>query len=192
MIDPTTCHHDRLAPIWDAAATRVVGAYCDDCAAPVLPAREPIHEVSAAAGAPHCGNCAAWLAQDDPYVQRIAEWELACGMTLPWAPTLFDKAKQVLRVRLLREEVDELEAAFWAGDIVEVADALGDIDYLTQGAAVLQGIPLYEVFCEIHRSNMTKVSGGVVIKRDDGKILKPSSYEAPDLLSVLARHQPHA
>ncbi len=72
-------------------------------------------------------------------------------------------------------------------DLVEVADALGDITYVVNGAAHSFNIPLDEVVDEIHRSNMTKLdpATGKPIIREDGKILKPASYERPNIKSVL-------
>lgn len=61
---------------------------------------------------------------------------------------------------------------------IAVADALGDLAYVVAGAAVTWGIPLGEVFQEIHRSNMTKSRANV---RADGKILKGPEYDPPDL-----------
>ena len=74
-------------------------------------------------------------------------------------------------------------------DLVGAADALGDLEYVVNGAAIGMGIPLPEVVEEIHRSNMTKLGAdGKPIYRADGKILKGPDYEPPrirDLLDVL-------
>lgn len=93
-----------------------------------------------------------------------------------------------LRHKLIQEEVDELKEAIDSNDIVEIADALGDILYLVYGTGVVMGISLDEVFNEIHKSNMTKISlDGQVFLREDGKILKPSSYIPPDIHSILMK-----
>ncbi len=91
-----------------------------------------------------------------------------------------------LRLKLIREEVRELRDALAEGDRVAVADALADIAYVVVGSAVTWGIPLAEVFAEVHRSNMTKRGGE---KRGDGKILKPAWYEPPDIAGVLKREK---
>jgi predicted HAD superfamily Cof-like phosphohydrolase len=71
-------------------------------------------------------------------------------------------------------------------DIVAVADALGDIEYVVNGMALGMGINLPAVVSEIHRSNMTKLGAdGKPVYREDGKILKGESYEPPNLLPVL-------
>ena len=105
--------------------------------------------------------------------------------------------ERVLRMNLIWEEVHELAAALglaydsimddWfdigaSADTVEVADALADIDYVVQGAALVFGIPQDDTFAEVHRSNMAKVGGPV---REDGKKLKPPGWTPPDIAGVL-------
>lgn len=71
-------------------------------------------------------------------------------------------------------------------DLVEVADALGDNDYVTAGAALEFGIPHDAVVSEIHRSNMTKTGeDGKPIYNDAGKIMKGPNYEPPQIAAVL-------
>jgi predicted HAD superfamily Cof-like phosphohydrolase len=60
---------------------------------------------------------------------------------------------------MLREELDEYAAAAAADDVVAVADALADLAYVLYGTALVHGIPLDEVFEEVHRSNLTKADG---------------------------------
>lgn len=121
-----------------------------------------------------------------------------------------DVPEKILRMNLIEEEVRELGEALglyrdWDGlwqeatgminlpsgkvvgevDTVEVADALADIDYVVQGAALVFGLPHDEVFAEVHRSNMAKLVNGEVIRREDGKILKPEGWTPPDVAGVL-------
>lgn len=71
-------------------------------------------------------------------------------------------------------------------DLVGVADALGDLEYVVNGAAIEYGIDLPEVVAEIHRSNMTKLGDdGNPIYREDGKVLKGPNYEEPNIAKVL-------
>lgn len=94
-----------------------------------------------------------------------------------------------MRLALITEELDELVDACAAGDIVEIADALADLEYVVLGAGHTFGLPSQAVFDEVHRSNMAKVGpGGKVIKREDGKILKPAHWTPPDVAGVLAKH----
>lgn len=67
-------------------------------------------------------------------------------------------------------------------DIIEAADAMGDILYVVYGLALEMGVNLRDVFNEIHASNMTKLGeNGEVIRRDDGKILKGPGYVKPNI-----------
>ena len=67
-------------------------------------------------------------------------------------------------------------------DIIEAADALGDILYVVYGLALEMGVNIRDVFNEIHASNMTKLDdNGNVVKREDGKILKGDNYAKPNI-----------
>ena len=91
-----------------------------------------------------------------------------------------------LRIELIREELQELIDACGARDIVEVADALTDILYVTYGAAHSFGIPIDACFKEVQRSNMSKLGeDGKPIYREDGKVMKGPGYSVPDLKNVL-------
>lgn len=97
-----------------------------------------------------------------------------------------DDARLKLRLDLIEEEFDELKTATAERDIVEMADALGDILYVVCGMALEAGIPLQAVVREIQASNMTKLGAdGNVIRREDGKILKGPNYMKPNIRSVL-------
>ena len=74
-------------------------------------------------------------------------------------------------------------------NLVEIADALGDLNYVITGFAVELGIPFDEVCNEIHTSNMTKLGeDGKPIYRDDGKVLKGPNYRPPNVKKVLDEH----
>lgn len=95
-------------------------------------------------------------------------------------PTL-DIPEKELRLKLIQEEVEELEKAYAEGDFVEVVDALADIAYVVYGAAAQHGVDLEQVFAEVHRSNMSKGGG----KNADGKQGKGADYSPPNILAVL-------
>ena len=87
-----------------------------------------------------------------------------------------------LRVSLIKEELDELIEAMNKKDLVEVADALTDILYVTYGAGHAFGINLDECFQEVQNSNMSKLdSDGKPIYNDKGKVMKGPNYFKPDL-----------
>ncbi len=92
-----------------------------------------------------------------------------------------------LRIKLLREEVEEYAEAARAGDMVEVLDALADIGYILAGTIINHGMQhIYDdAFNEVHRSNMAKLVDGKVIRREDGKVLKPEGWQAPQLAQFL-------
>jgi predicted HAD superfamily Cof-like phosphohydrolase len=91
-----------------------------------------------------------------------------------------------LRIELISEELQELVDACDANDIIEVADALTDILYVTYGAAHSFGIPIDECFKEVQRSNMSKLGeDGKPIYREDGKVMKGPNYSVPNLKNVL-------
>jgi predicted HAD superfamily Cof-like phosphohydrolase len=94
-----------------------------------------------------------------------------------------------LRHRLMQEENDEYLDAAKKGDIVEVADALGDQLYILCGTILKHGLQykIVEVFQEIQRSNMSKLDeNGKPIYREDGKIMKSSLYFKPDIIAILS------
>lgn len=92
-----------------------------------------------------------------------------------------------LRLGLIEEEFDrELRPAVAKRDIVETADALGDIIYVVVGFALELGVDLDAVIGEIQASNMTKLGAdGQVTRREDGKVLKGPNYVKPDIAKVL-------
>ena len=87
-----------------------------------------------------------------------------------------------LRVSLIKEELDELIEAMNKKDLVEVADALTDLLYVTYGAGHAFGINLDDCFEEVQSSNMSKLdNNGKPIYNDKGKVMKGPNYFKPDL-----------
>ncbi|QDO93926.1 hypothetical protein FNB79_07985 [Formosa sediminum] len=96
--------------------------------------------------------------------------------------------KTMLRYHLMKEENDEYLEAAKNKDLVEIADALGDMLYILCGTIIEHGLQhkIEAVFNEIQRSNMSKLDvNGEPIYRADGKVLKGPNYFNPDLASVL-------
>lgn len=92
-----------------------------------------------------------------------------------------------LRTELITEEYCELLVADEANDLVGIADALGDLLYVIHGMALTYGIPMLDVFTEIHHSNMSKLDAdNKPILREDGKILKGPYYHPPDIAGLFA------
>ena len=92
-----------------------------------------------------------------------------------------DKINQ-LRINLIQEELDELKEAMSNNDLLEVADALTDLLYVTYGAGHAFGIDLDKCFNEVQNSNMSKLGkDGKPIYNEAGKVMKGPNYFKPDL-----------
>src|SRR4051812_4032990 len=101
---------------------------------------------------------------------------------------LIEERDYVLRYNLIKEENEEYLDACKNGDIVEIADALGDQLYILFGTILKHGLQhkIEEVYDEIHRSNMSKLDdNGEPIFREDGKIMKSNLYFKPDIKKIL-------
>ena len=93
-----------------------------------------------------------------------------------------------LRLSLIQEELDELTNAIKENDILEVADALTDILYVTYWAGHAFGVDLDKCFDEVQRSNMSKLGkDGKPIYNDHGKVMKGPDYFKPDLSKFLVK-----
>ena len=118
--------------------------------------------------------------------EKVAEFMKACDQQVVETPQIPDEFTTSLRLHLIHEEVHELVEGIRNRDIVEIADALTDILYVVYGAGHAFGIPLDKCFDEVQRSNMTKVMpNGKVLKNAEGKVMKPDTYEEPNLEKVL-------
>ena len=117
---------------------------------------------------------------------KVWQFMNAFGQETLMKPTLPDDDLAQLRLDLIQEEVDELQDALDAKDIVEIADALTDILYVTYGAGHAFGIDLDTCFTEVQRSNMSKLGiDGKPIYRHDGKVLKGRNYSPPQLAKII-------
>ena len=91
-----------------------------------------------------------------------------------------------LRIDLIQEELNELKQAIKDNNIIEVADALTDILYVTYGAGHSFGINLDDCFAEVQRSNMSKLdTNGKPLYNENGKVMKGPNYFQPDLKKYL-------
>ena len=119
----------------------------------------------------------------NPIVASLLEFNEAFEIPKLEAPGLGPDELIELRIKLLTEEVQEYAEAARSGDLVEVLDALADIGYILAGTIINHGMQnIYDdAFNEVHRSNMAKLVDGKVIRRDDGKVLKPEGWQPPQL-----------
>ena len=120
-------------------------------------------------------------------ILQVLDFQNAFKVKMPNQPKMLPKQRARLRQALLEEEVKELREA---KNILDVADAVCDILYITYGTAHEYGIAdrLVMLFDEVHRSNMSKMGpDGKPIFREDGKVLKPETYSEPKLRPILER-----
>ena len=123
------------------------------------------------------------------YTDAVHEFHTAFGLGIKNEPTAdLGAAKNLLRFNLMKEENEEYLEAAENNDLVEVADALGDMLYILAGTIIEHGMQykISEVFDEIQRSNMSKLGeDGHPIFREDGKVLKGPNYFKPNIAEIL-------
>lgn len=124
-------------------------------------------------------------------IKHVEEFHDSFGIKNNYEPTVnLSKDEVTLRYNLMKEENDEYLEAALNGDLVEVADALGDQLYILCGTILKHGLQhkIEEVFEEIQRSNMSKLDeNGKPIYREDGKILKSNLYFKPNIKSIIEK-----
>ncbi len=122
-------------------------------------------------------------------IAAVEEFHKAFKIENNYTPTVdLSKDDILLRYKLMREENEEYLEAAENGDLVEVADALGDMLYILCGTILKHGMQdkIAEVFQEIQRSNMSKLDkDGNPIYREDGKVMKSDQYFKPDIKTIL-------
>ena len=124
-------------------------------------------------------------------IAAVTKFHQAFGLGVKNEPVAdLGEAKNKLRFNLMKEENEEYLEAANDGDLVEVADALGDMLYILCGTIIEHGMQhkIEEVFEEIQKSNMSKLGeDGKPIYRQDGKVLKGPDYFKPDIRSILEK-----
>ncbi len=114
--------------------------------------------------------------------EKVGTFMKTFGQDVKQSPAFSTDAINELRLSLIKEELDELIEAMNKKDLVEVADALTDILYVTYGAGHAFGINLDDCFEEVQNSNMSKLDkDGKPIYNDKGKVMKGPNYFKPDL-----------
>ncbi|HEY8403871.1 MAG TPA: nucleoside triphosphate pyrophosphohydrolase family protein [Flavobacteriales bacterium] len=122
-------------------------------------------------------------------IQHVREFHEAFGLPVRITPEgQIPEKEYMLRFNLMKEENEEYLEAVKNGDIVEIADALGDMLYILCGTINAHGLQelMAPIFEEIQRSNMSKLDeNGKPIYREDGKVMKSSRYFKPDIKSII-------
>lgn len=122
------------------------------------------------------------------YTQSVREFTVACNDKLPQSPVKMTNEKIDFITKMVNDEMQELADA---ESVTEQADALVDAIYYICDTAVRHGMNLDPLFAIVHGANMQKVVDGKVIRREDGKIMKPPCWEdpAPKLEAEIARQE---
>lgn len=143
--------------------------------------------------------------------EQVRAFHRLIGVVDQSSPSMPEASIQRLRLRLVLEEAFELVMAHVSRpesehvrgmldatfdfidccdlepDIVEIADALADIDYVVAGTRLQYGIDQESVAAEVHKSNMNKAPGGAVLRDNSGKVRKPPGWKPPDVARVLGQ-----
>jgi predicted HAD superfamily Cof-like phosphohydrolase len=113
---------------------------------------------------------------------KVGTFMKTFGQEVKIEPSFSTEKINKLRIDLIKEELQELTEAMNNKDLLEVADALTDILYVTYGAGHAFGIDLDKCFDEVQNSNMSKLGkNGKPIYNDSGKVMKGPNYFKPDL-----------
>jgi predicted HAD superfamily Cof-like phosphohydrolase len=118
--------------------------------------------------------------------EKVKNFMETFGQDVKNKPSFSTNKIHKLRYDLIKEELDEFKVALDSKDILEVADALTDILYVTYGAGHAFGIDLDKCFQEVQNSNMSKLNeNGKPIYNEDGKVMKGPKYFKPDLKKII-------
>ena len=118
--------------------------------------------------------------------EKVKQFMQTFGQEVKTKASFSDEKTNQLRLDLISEELEELKNAMISKDLLEVADALTDILYVTYGAGHAFGINLDKCFDEVQKSNMSKLgSDGKPIYNKSGKVMKGPDYFKPDLSKFL-------
>ena len=122
-------------------------------------------------------------------LKHVEDFHNAFGLEVAKKPTI-DLSQETIKLRfnLMKEENEEYYEAAKRNDMIEVADALGDMLYILCGTILSHGMQnkIHEIFEEIQRSNMSKLDeDGKPIYRSDGKVMKGPKYFKPNIKAIL-------
>ncbi|MDA8548483.1 nucleoside triphosphate pyrophosphohydrolase family protein [Candidatus Pelagibacter bacterium] len=117
---------------------------------------------------------------------KVGTFMKTFGQEVKNKPSFSSDKINKLRIDLIKEELEELTEAMQKKDLLEVADALTDILYVTYGAGHAFGINLDKCFDEVQNSNMSKLGeDGKPIYNESGKVMKGPNYFKPDFSKIL-------
>ena len=118
---------------------------------------------------------------------KVGTFMKTFGQEVKTKPSFSTDKINKLRIDLIKEELEELKEAMQKKDLLEVADALTDILYVTYGAGHSFGIDLDQCFNEVQNSNMSKLGkDGKPIYNESGKVMKGPNYFKPNLKKFIS------
>lgn len=120
-------------------------------------------------------------------LESVSEFNRAFDINIANKLAIGEEKDFQLKYDLMKEELVEYLVACKNGDEVEVCDAVVDMMYILLGIVLHHGIQdiFFDMFDEVHRSNMSKLENGKVLRRHDGKVLKGAEYFKPNLELII-------
>ena len=119
---------------------------------------------------------------------KVGTFMKTFGQEVKTKPSFSSDKINKLRIDIIKQELDELQEAMKNNDLLEVADALTDILYVTYGAGHAFGVDLDKCFEEVQNSNMSKLGeNGEPIYNESGKVMKGPNYFKPDLSKFVSQ-----
>lgn len=120
-------------------------------------------------------------------LESVSEFNRAFDINIANKLSLGDEDGYTLRYNLMKEELDEYLESCKNSDIVEMCDGVVDMMYILLGIVLHHGMQdiFFDMFDEVHRSNMSKLENGKVLRRHDGKIMKGADYFKPNLKVII-------
>ena len=123
------------------------------------------------------------------HVEMVEQFNRSFGITIGKKPRALQDSEYTLRYDLMTEELSEYLEACRSNDLVQIVDAIVDMQYVLNGFIVAHGLQRHfdSLFMEVHSSNMSKLENGKVLKRQDGKILKGKNFFTPEIEKILSK-----
>ena len=123
----------------------------------------------------------------DKKLNMVCEFNKTYEIPIRKTPSTIDKEEYDLSYELMLEELNEYLLACKNKDLVEIADGIVDMMYILYGIILRHGLSdvVFDMFEEVHKSNMSKLENGKVLRRSDGKIMKGSEYFKPNIKQFL-------
>lgn len=123
----------------------------------------------------------------DIKLEMVREFNKTYDIIIGKKPNVLSVEESELKYKLMLEELEEYAAACKEENLVEISDAVVDMMYILYGIILSHGLSdvFFDMFDEVHKSNMSKLENGKVLRRSDGKIMKGTEYFKPNLKQFL-------